>query len=156
MTSFSRRSFLAAMSAAAALSACARGSRVGESSADAAAQARAIYESMFAEMLRLEPEAATNLGLDVGAEAGLKARLRDLSVTGRNGWGAPLIAALPRLRAIDADRLPLRERALRDTAIWFGERAAERRALSYGLEAAPYVITQLYGAYIGLPTFLDV
>ncbi|HZF95573.1 MAG TPA: DUF885 family protein [Allosphingosinicella sp.] len=156
MNSFSRRSFIAAMTAAGGLAACTRSPRVGLVTFDAAAEARSIYAGVFAEMLRLEPEAATNLGLDTGAEAGLKARLTDLSVTGRNGWWAPLVEALPRLRAIDPERLPLRDRALRDTAIWFGERAVERRALSYGNEAAPYVITQLYGSYLSLPNFLDV
>ncbi|HEY0012775.1 MAG TPA: DUF885 family protein [Allosphingosinicella sp.] len=156
MSSISRRSFLAAAAAAAALAACTRGARPAGAGAAAAARARQIYDETFEAMLRLEPEAATSLGLDTGARAPLKARLRDLSVTGRNGWGAPLIDALPRLRAIDADDLPLRDRALRDTAIWFGERAAERRALSYGVEAAPYVITQLYGAYVSIPNFLDV
>ncbi|MFC7537227.1 DUF885 domain-containing protein [Sphingomonas sp. GCM10030256] len=107
-------------------------------------------------MLQLEPEAATNLGLDVGARAGLKSQLTDLSVTGRNGWWAPLIDALPRLRAFDRARLPLRERALLDTAIWFGERAVQRRSLSYGINSAPYVITQIYGSYVGVPNFLDV
>jgi uncharacterized protein (DUF885 family) len=117
--------------------------------------ARAIYDSVFEQMLRLEPEAATSLGLDVGPNAALKSRLRDLSLTERNGWWAPLIAALARLRAIDATHLSLRERSLRDTAIWFGERAAERRSFTYGIETAPYVITHNYGSYVSVPSFLD-
>jgi uncharacterized protein (DUF885 family) len=156
MTSLSRRHFLAGAASAAALAACARTPRPGAAGASEAAEARAIYERVFAAMLPLEPEAATSLGLDVGAQAGLKARLRDLSVTGRNGWWGPLVQALPELRAIEVRRLPLRDRALRDTAIWFGELAADRRALSYGVETVPYVITQLYGAYIQIPNFLDV
>ena len=148
-----RRSFLLA-STAAGLAACTRGLR--PDGASEATRARTIYDQVFEQMLRLEPEAATNLGLDIDARAGLRARLNDLSTTGRNGWWGPLIEALPRLRAIDREALPLRERALRDSAIWFGERAADRRALSYGVESAPYVITQLYGAYASLPNFLDV
>jgi hypothetical protein len=101
------------------------------------------------------PRAATNLGLDTGARAGLKSRLADRAVTGRTGWWGPLIEALPRLRAIDAASLPLRERALRDTAIWFGERARESRAIPYGAGQTPYVLTQLYGSSISLPNFLD-
>lgn len=150
----SRRSFIVAMSAA-GLTSCARGSRPLVASPAPAAEARAIYDSVFEQMLQLEPEAATNLGLDTGPRAALKSQLRDLSVTGRNGWWAPLVAALPRLRAIDREALPLRERALRDTAIWFGERAAERRPFAYGMETGPYVITHNYGSYVSLPNFLD-
>ncbi|MGZ8999358.1 MAG: DUF885 domain-containing protein, partial [Allosphingosinicella sp.] len=113
-------------------------------------------DSLFEQMLRLEPETATSLGVDTGARAGLKRRLKDLSLTGRDGWWGPLVEALPLLRAVDRASLPLRDRALRDTAIWFGDRAAERRAFSFGMESAPYVISQIYGAYISVPTFLDV
>jgi uncharacterized protein (DUF885 family) len=153
-----RRDFLSSAAAAALLTSCAPMTRPGgaASSGNAAARARAIYEATFDQMLRLEPEAATNLGLDVGALAPLRSRLRDLSVTGRNGWWAPLVDALPRLRAIDRASLPLQARALRDTAIWFGERAVERRSLPYGIESTPYVITQLYGSYSWLPNFLDL
>lgn len=156
MSMISRRTFLATSVAAAGLAACARTPGVSSASLSSAARARGIYDRVFEQMLLLEPEAATNLGLDTGVRAGLRGRLRDLSATGRNGWGAPLAAALPELRAIDADDLPLRDRALRDTAIWFGERARERQSLPWGVEATPYVITQLYGAYVWLPNFLDV
>ena len=155
MQTISRRSFLLA-SAAAALSGCAGRLRPGAASGSQAAQARAIYDRVFEQMLQLEPESATWLGLDTGPRAALKGRLRDLSVTGRNGGSAPLVEALPQLRAIDASRLPLRDRALLETAIWFGERAVERRGLSYGMESAPYVVTQLYGSYVSVPNFLDV
>jgi uncharacterized protein (DUF885 family) len=155
MSHIGRRAFLLS-SAAAGLAACAPKSRIAApGAAPAAAQARAIYDSVFEQMLQLSPEAATNLGLDTGARAGLKSRLADRAVTGRTGWWGPLIEALPRLRAIDAASLPLRERALRDTAIWFGERARESRAIPYGAGQTPYVLTQLYGSSISLPNFLD-
>jgi uncharacterized protein (DUF885 family) len=154
-SSIGRRAFLLS-SAAAGLTACAPKARIAaRGPAPAAAQARAIYDSVFEQMLQLSPEAATNLGLDTGARAGLKSRLSDRAVTGRTGWWGPLIDALPRLRAIDAAALPIRERALRDTAIWFGERAAESRAIPYGAGQTPYVLTQLYGSSISVPNFLD-
>ena len=156
MFSFSRRSFLAGGTAAVALTACARTPPLGAGGSNATAQARRIYDAVFEEMLRLEPEAATSLGLDTGARAALKSRLGDPTITGRNGWWGPLVEALPALRAIEPQSLPLRERAFRDTAIWFGERAVDRQSLSYGSGSTPYVITQLYGAYAGLPNFLDV
>jgi uncharacterized protein (DUF885 family) len=112
MPQFDRRTFLLGTAALGATACTPTARPGGASSAGAAAQARAIYDSVFEQMLLLSPESATNLGLDVGARAGLKSRLRDLSVTGRDGWWGPLIAALPRLRAIDSASLPLRERAL--------------------------------------------
>jgi len=156
LSEFDRRTFLLGSVATAALAGCAPVRPTGAAPAgDAAAQARAIYDSVFEQMLRLSPETATNLGLDEGARAPLKRELSDRAVTGRDGWWGPLIAALPRLRAIDRARLPLRERAFRDTAIWFGERAQESQAIAYGVGQTPYVLTQLYGSYISVPNFLD-
>ena len=155
MTYLSRRAFLLS-SAAAGLAACTPAGRPARSSSTgAAAAARAIYDNVFEQMLQLSPESATNLGLDTGARAGLKSRLSDRAVTGRTGWWGPLVDALPRLRAIDAGSLPLRERAFRDTAIWFGERALDRRDIGYGGGQTPYVLTQLNGSYVSVPNFLD-
>ncbi len=120
-----------------------------------AAQARAIYDQVFNQTLAIAPEMATGLGLDTGERAPLKHRLTDEARYGRIGRWEPLIAAMPRLRAIDAARLPLRERAWVKTAIWFGERATDSRSIPYGSGQTPYVLTQLYGTYIGIPNFLD-
>jgi len=155
MLDFDRRTFLLGSAATAALGGCAPISRTAHAPAGAAAQARSIYDSVFEQMLLLSPESATNLGLDTGARAGLKSRLSDRAVTGRSGWWGPLIKALPRLRAVDAARLPIRDRAWRDTAIWFAERALENRAIPYGAGQTPYVLTQLYGSSISVPNFLD-
>ena len=151
----SRRSFVMALSSV-GVAGCFRINRSGLAAAAAQPGPARIYDQIFEQMLQLEPEAATNLGLDIGARAGLKSRLTDLSVTGRNGWWKPLVDALPRLRSLDRTRLSLRERALLETTMWFGERALERRSLTYGVESTPYVITQIYGSYVGVPNFLDV
>ena len=156
MVNISRRNFIATSTAAFAAAGCSPTLSGRGAGAGAAMQARAIYDDVFEKMLLLEPEAATNLGLDVGERSALRGRLSNLSLTGRNGWWAPLIEALPQLHRIDRSELPLRERALRDTAIWFAERAAERRAFSYGIESTPYVLSQLSGSSISLPNFLDV
>ena len=156
MEQVSRRAFMAGV-AAAGLGGCVSGTAFGGSRAGAAAaEARTVYEAVMERMFVLEPENATWLGVDTGERDGLKSRLTDLAVAGRNGWWPPLVEALPRLRAIDRAALPPRERALRDTAIWFGERAAERRSFAYGMETTPYVMTQIYGASVSVPNFLDV
>lgn len=155
MLTLSRRSFLSS-STAAALGACApiaRGERAlgtGEG-----AKARVLYDAVFEQMLAIAPETATSLGLDTGARASLKNRLFDRARWGRVGWWSPLVDALPQLRSLNADRLPLRERAWLNTAIWYGDRAVESRSIPYGSGQTPYVITQLYGAYSSVPNFLD-
>lgn len=149
-----RRTFLLA-TAALSVAGCVTRPAGTTSASGAAAQARALYDRVFDQMVELAPEAATNLGLDTGARAALKSRLSDRAATGRTGWWGPLVQALPQLRAIDAAALPLRERAFRDTAIWFGERAQESQSIPYGAGQTPYVLTQLYGSSISVPNFLD-
>lgn len=151
----SRRSFLIASSVA-ALGACApaviRGRAVATTEGT---RARALYDAIFDQMLTISPETATSLGLDQGARAGLKGQLYDRARSGRGGSWTPLVAALPQLRALDPARLALRERAWRNTAIWYGERATDSRTIPYGSGQTPYVLTQLYGAYTSVPNFLD-
>jgi len=152
----SRRAFLLGSTATALAGLCAPAARAAQAAAGSeAAQARAIYDSVFERMLEISPEMATGLGLDTGARAGLKRRLTDEARYGRTGRWGPLVDVLPRLRALDGARLPLRERAWRDTAIWFADRAVEARSIPYGGGQTPYVLTQLYGSYVGIPNFLD-
>ncbi len=106
-------------------------------------------------MLAISPETATSLGLDNGARAALKGQLFDRTRWGRSGSWTPLLTALPQLRALDPARLATRDRAWRNTAIWYGDRAAESRSIPYGSGQAPYVLTQLYGTYTSVPNFLD-
>src|SRR3569833_2999466 len=42
-----------------------------------------LFDALFQEQLRLRPESATQLGLDKGANADLRARLSDLGPAGR-------------------------------------------------------------------------
>jgi uncharacterized protein (DUF885 family) len=152
--SLSRRSFLLASTAA--LGACAaRAPRLATAASSPAAEVRRLYDAMFEQLLAISPETATGLGLDVDARAALKGRLFDRRRWGHGGTSTIFANALPQLRALDAARLPLRDRAWRNTAIWYGERALESRSIPYGSGQTPYVLTQLYGATIGVPNFLD-
>ena len=149
----SRRSFLLA---SASLGACAPVAvRQGLVADSEAARARWIYDAVFEQMLAISPETATSLGLDIGARSALKGQLFDRSRWGRSGSWTPLVTALPELRALDATRMSMRDRAWRKTAIWYGERAAESRSIPYGSGQTPYVLTQLYGSYTAVPNFLD-
>ncbi len=149
----SRRSFLLA---SASLGACAPVAiRPGPAVTSEAAKARKLYDAIFEQMLAISPETATSLGLDIGTRAALKGQLFDRTRWGRSGTWTPLVTALPQLRALDAARLSMRDRAWRNTAIWYGERAAESRSISSGSGQTPYVLTQLYGTYTAVPNFLD-
>jgi len=151
----SRRSFLLS-STAAALGVCTPIARPGrEVQTGEAAKARGLYNAVFEKMLAIAPETATGLGLDTDGRAALKGRLFDRARWGRVGWWPPLVDALPQLRSVDAKRLPLREQAWLNTAIWYGERAAESQSIPYGSGQTPYVLTQLYGSYSSVPNFLD-
>lgn len=155
MLALSRRSFLLS-STAAALGACTPIARPGrEVQTGEAAKARGLYNAVFEKMLAIAPETATGLGLDTGGRAALKGRLFDRARWGRAGWWSPLIDALPQLRSVDAERLLLREQAWLNTAIWYGERAAESQSIPYGSGQTPYFLTQLYGSYSSVPNFLD-
>jgi uncharacterized protein (DUF885 family) len=57
-------------------------------------QLSALFDSFFKEGLQQRPESATQLGLDKGANAGLKAKLDDGSSAGRAA-----------ARALNADQL---------------------------------------------------
>jgi uncharacterized protein (DUF885 family) len=158
---FNRRQFLLGSAATGAFlsSGCAPMARPGGvSSGDAAAAARAIYESTFEQLLTVSPELATSLGLDTGARAALKGRLSDSSYASRFGGGEAILAGAEALRRIDRRALTGRDRAWYDTALWFGERARDARAFSYGGFGGypiPYVLSQLTGSYQSVPDFLD-
>jgi uncharacterized protein (DUF885 family) len=155
---FDRRQFLlgsAAATGALALSGCA-----GMVPRSETAAARALYDSIFEGMLRAAPETATGLGLDTGERAYLKSRLGDASPAGRMGGYQPLLDHLPQLRRIRRDALPARERAWLDTVLWLGARMSEEASIPYGgiggyAYPVPYVLSQLTGAYQGVPDFLD-
>ena len=155
-THFSRREFLlstAAATGALALQGCATvGSRTPS------ATARAIYDAIFEEQLRLSPETATSLGLDRGERAYLSSRLSDNSYSTRLGGFSAILNPAPRLRRVDRAALPAQERAWLDTVLWLADRVAEAQSFSYASfdgYPIPYPITQLTGAYQEVPDFLD-
>jgi uncharacterized protein (DUF885 family) len=123
-----------------------------------AAAARAIYDDIFQNMLRLSPETATGLGLDTGARAALRSQLSMSGPQGKAGGYQALVDALPRLRRVPRAALAPRERAFLDTALWVGARVAETVSIPYGNFSGypiPYVISQLTGSYQSVPDFLD-
>ena len=92
----SRRELLATTAALAALP---RFSLAAESTS-AAATLDALMTAFFQENLRQNPEGATLLGLDTGANADLHHKLRDESSAGIAGARALNLGQLNRLKAI--------------------------------------------------------
>jgi uncharacterized protein (DUF885 family) len=151
-----RRSLL--LTAAAAGLAPLAGCATAGAGDDAAAQLRAALDRAFAEQLRLQPQQATSLGTDTGANAPLKSRL--------NGASAAEVAALNAARkrwladAQRVDRRKLTGLAAVDydamTTSWTLVSAAQDRFpyanMSY---PTPYVLSQLTGSYQATPDFLD-
>jgi uncharacterized protein (DUF885 family) len=127
---------------------------------DEAARLNALMDAFFQEGLQQSPEQATLLGLDKGANAGLRARLHDESATGETARRALNADQLKRLQGIDAGKLIGMDRVNYDTVRYTLESRAATNAFEYGGRGggggvSPYVISQQTGAYQEVPDFLD-
>jgi uncharacterized protein (DUF885 family) len=163
-----RREMLAALASVAALplvSACG-GARTSPATAaapatDADRNAIALLDRIGNDLLNLFPETATSLGLDVGARAGLRARLGDRSPAGQRRVAQQLRADLGQLAAVDASRLSHSVRTSVEVVRSAYTTALEGFALPYGditvggWRNTPYVVIQNVGAYLDVPRFLD-
>jgi len=117
-----------------------------------------LLDSFFEEGLRLHPESATQLGLDKGANAALRAKLSDESDAGRAAARALTQDQLRRLAAIDRGRLSRDGRIDYDTILYTRRSSAAIERFDFGGAAfspSPYAVSQLTGAYQSIPDFLD-
>ncbi|PSJ43028.1 DUF885 domain-containing protein [Allosphingosinicella deserti] len=153
-----RRQFLssAAMTAVvASLPAAARAQAAKPSTADA--KLRAMLDGFFYARLEDSPEDATSLGLDTGTRSHLRGKLSDLSQAGAARQRARARADLAQLRTID--RKALNDASKLDVEIveYSLERAIGGARFGYGETMgrfAPYILSQLSGAYRDVPDFL--
>ena len=155
---FSRRNVVLSGAAAAVLAPVLRsGTARAEASAEGA-RLSAMLDAFFQEGLHQSPESATNLGLDTGANAELKSRLRDDSAAGIARSKALTADQLRRLQTLDRAALSASEKVSYDTVLYTRQTAAAINAFDYGGAAygpTPYVISQQSGAYQSVPDFLD-
>ena len=125
------------------------------------AEATALLASIGENLLWLQPEAATSLGIDTGPRAPLRSRLSDRSKAGQQRIAATLRADLARAEAIDALALSHSTRTSVEVVRSAYRTALEGFALPYGDVAVggwrntPYVVIQNVGAYLDVPRFLD-
>ena len=157
---FTRREALAGVAVGAAaltLPGCAAVS----SSAAAPPDPQGLLDDIAWNLLGHEPERATSLGVDTGAHAALRGRLKDLSPGGLDALAGTLRSDLARVRATDTSALDPATRTSFEVVESAYAVALDGFAQPYGDVAigswrnAPYVVIQNVGGYIDFPRFLD-
>jgi len=124
-------------------------------------EAGALLDSIGENLLRLSPEGATSLGLDVGSRARMRYELGDRSHAGQMRVAATLKADLARAEVLDTSNLSFPVRTSVEVVKSAYTTALEGFALPYGDVAVggwrntPYVVIQNVGAYIDTPQLLD-
>ena len=167
MKALSRRDTLAALTSTAALAGCATGRLPLATAAPAGpaptgdAEANAFLDQAANNLLRLQPETATSLGVDKGERAGLRSLLGDRSAAGQARIAATLRSDLAKAEGIETVALTHSTRTSVEVVRSAYRTALEGFALPYGDVAVggwrntPYVIIQNVGAYLDIPRFLD-
>ncbi|MDR3507641.1 MAG: DUF885 family protein [Caulobacteraceae bacterium] len=118
----------------------------------------ALFDQFMTEQMRRSPELVTTLGLDKDAMAAAKTRLDDRSLASRTSDKADTLGKLRRLRGVDRKGLTGLDAISYDTVAYgLVTEADADRQFDYGVvgAGAPYVLSQLSGAYQSIPDFLD-
>jgi uncharacterized protein (DUF885 family) len=115
--------------------------------------ATALLDALAEEHLRLVPETATSLGVDVGPRGPLKARLTDASLAGRARTAQWLRSALARLDRLKGASLSEATRANLEIVRTTYRTSLDGFGFPYGDAAVsswrngPYVVAQNMGSY---------
>jgi uncharacterized protein (DUF885 family) len=125
------------------------------------ADALKLLDEIAENLLRLQPESATSLGIDTGARAALRSQLGDRSAAGRQRLAAQVRTDFDRVKAFDASQLSHGMRTSVEVVRSAYGTALDGFALPYGditvggWRNTPYVVIQNVGAYLDIPRFLD-
>ncbi len=157
-----RRDAITALASTAALSILSGCSREGTpgSSPGRETDALALLDEFAENLLRLFPESATSLGIDVGARASLRSQLTDRSAEGRQRIANQLRTDLERANSFPTSELSHAMRTSFEVVRSAYATALQGFALPYGDVAVggwrntPYVVIQNVGAYLDIPRFL--
>ena len=151
-----RRTFLAT-GATAALLPLNQAPALAASAGSNDARLNALFEEIFQERVRTSPELATSLGLDKGANAGLKAKLdtRPAAVQRREEL-ARARRSIARVRAIPPATLSDAAKLNREVVLYALETATVAPS-RWAINSAqrPYPVFQQGGAYFSTPDFLN-
>jgi len=132
-----------------------------EPAAAADDKARELLDSIADNLLRLSPESATSMGIDVDARASLRSELGDRSAEGQQRVASQLRSDLQRVNALQTGGLPHAMQTTIEVIRSAYTTALEGFALPYGdvpvggWRITPYVVIQNVGAYLDIPRFLD-
>jgi uncharacterized protein (DUF885 family) len=148
---------LAASIPAAANAAAAATAATGTNPNDA--KLRTLLDRIFYDRIDASPEGATALGLDEGARAPLKSKLSDASAKGAAAELAQARRELAELRTINPASLSPAAKLDYEVVLYQLQRSiAGGERFTYGASMgrfAPFIVTQLTGAYREVPDFLD-
>ncbi len=150
-----RRQFLASASVAAAAAAIPSVVRAQPGGRDA--ELRTLLDRFFYARLEDNPEQATSLGLDTGPRAHLNAKLSDTSRAGQMRQFARARQELAALKAVPRSALSEAGKLDYDVVEYSLNRVLAGERYDFGASGgryAPYVLTQLTGAYRDVPDFL--
>ena len=119
----------------------------------------ALLDTFWTEELQRDPQRATELGLDTGANAPLKHRLKDVSRAGIESDRAAVARQAQRLAAIDRKALTGMDAVNYDTVAYTIESSRRVLALDMGgtdgFSPSCYVLSPITGAYENVPDFLE-
>jgi uncharacterized protein (DUF885 family) len=158
-----RRQFLFSAAAMAAVAAAVSPKDVfaaiapGSDPAEVAKQ-NALFDAIVDRQLRRSPESATALGIDKGERAWTKSMLSDASLTVQKENAEENSRQLKAIRAIDRSKLAGLDATNYDTVEFIlsvGEQFSSKFDYIGSYGGAPYVLTQLTGAYQQIPDFID-
>jgi uncharacterized protein (DUF885 family) len=156
-----RRLFLLSAASAAALGAAGKAAAqpaAGTGGSGPTARLNALMERAYRELILSDPESLTLLGLDKDGNADAKSRLFDRSASGLAAIRSKVRDLHGALRAIPRDGLTGMDAVNYDTFDYFCEtRIYAYDRFDYGTHSwpEPYTVSQLGGAYISTPNFLD-
>ena len=130
----------------------------GKSTSGPAAQLNKTLDAFFDEDIAENPEIATQLGLDKGVHADLKSRLGHSGVADLARHKRETADQLARLKAIPRQPLAGMD-AVNYDCVFYDLDTTDKanKRFAYGREGAgaPYVLSQIDGAYTQVPDFLD-
>ena len=149
-----RRSVL--LSAGATLALAGAGGAQGATPAEA--QLNKTLEDLFTQALDDNPELATSLGLDTAARAGAKGKLHQASLADLDRYRRQTAENLAKMQAIDRKALTGMAAVNYDSVAYdlvTTDKGNKRFAYGHEGAGAPYMLSQINGAYQDVPDFLD-
>jgi len=122
------------------------------------AKMQKLFTAFVEEFLDRSPETATSVGFDSGPRAHERAELDDRSLAALARYKAADVVDLDKLHAINSAILTPADKVSYDVVDFvFSANVKGEQTFDYdgGQLQSPYVVSQLSGAYQGVPDFLD-